>query len=105
MRKYELFCLLKSSFDIESNDQLITTIEKNIENLGGKVFEINKMGRKKLAYDLGDNRDAFCVTLNIEIDPARIKELKRYLKLNDTVLRDFVSVLKDAKTNKKEAVA
>lgn len=101
MRKYEVFCLLKSSFDIEGNDQLITNIEKNFENLGGKVLETNKMGRKKLAYEIGDNRDAFCVAFNLKIDPAKVKDLKRYLKLNDTVIRDFISLIKE----KKEAVA
>ncbi len=98
MRRYELFCLLKSSFDIEGNDQLVSGIEKGIENLGGKVLETNKAGRKKLAYEIGDNRDAFNVTFIIEMSPDKQKELKRYLKLNDSVLRDFVSLLKPKKT-------
>ncbi|OGI00506.1 MAG: 30S ribosomal protein S6 [Candidatus Melainabacteria bacterium GWF2_37_15] len=108
MRKYELFCLLKSSFDIEGNDQVISTIEKNIENFGGKILETNKAGRKRLAYEIDKNRDSFCVVYNIEIAPDKIKELKRYLKLNDNVLREYVSVLKPAKATKpapKEAVA
>jgi len=104
LRRYELFCLLKSSFDIEGNEQLVSSVEKNIENLGGKILETNKAGRKKLAYEIGDNRDAFCATFIIELSPDKLKELKRYLKLNDSVLRDFVSVLKPVKA-KEGAVA
>lgn len=102
MRKYELYCLLKSSFDIEGNDQAIANIEKNIESLGGNISDTNKIGRKKLAYEVQGNRDAFCVTFTMEIEPEKIKELKRYLKLNENVLREYVTVLKPAK---KEAVA
>ncbi len=97
MRKYELFCLLKSGFDIESNDQAVAAIEKNIENLGGKIIETDKAGRKKLAYEIARNRDAFCVVFNIEFEPAKIKELKKYLKLNENVLRDFFSLVNTKK--------
>lgn len=97
MRKYELFCLLKSGFDIEGNDQIISNVEKHIEGMGGKIVETNKAGRKKLAYEVDGNRDAFCVTFNIEMEPAKIKELKRYLKLNEVVLREYVTTLKAPK--------
>jgi small subunit ribosomal protein S6 len=94
LRTYELFCLLKAGFDIESNDQTIANIEKSIIGFGGKIISTNKMGRKRLAYDIKRNRDSFCVTFIIELDSARVKELKRYLKLNENVLRDFVTVTK-----------
>ena len=105
MRKYELLCLLKSGFDIEGNDQVISTIESHITEFGGTILEVNKAGRKKLGYDIQDNRDAFCVVFILEISPDKIKELKRYLKLNETVLRDFVSVVKTKKSAKKEVAA
>lgn len=102
MRTYELFCLLKSGFDIESNDQVITNIEKQIVGMGGKVVEINKAGRKKLAYEIDSNRDAFCVVYTMEMEPEKVKELKRYLKLNEVVLREYITAVK---ATKKAAVA
>ncbi len=95
MRTYELFCLLKTGIDIENTEQIIKNIENSIENLDGKIKETNKIGRKKLAYEIGKNKDSFCVTFNIEIEPDKLKELKRYLKLNDSVLRDFITILKE----------
>lgn len=94
MRTYELFCLLKAGFDIENVDQVIEKIETNIKNLGGNVSDCNKIGRKKLAYDVAGSKDSFCATFIMEMEPDKIKELKRILKLNEAVLRTFVSVLK-----------
>jgi len=96
LRKYELLCMLKAGFDIENTDQIIANLEKALNNLGGTILETNKIGRKRLAYDIKGNRDSFCVNFNIEIEPTKLNELKKYLKLNDNVLRDFITTLKAA---------
>lgn len=101
MQTYELLCLLKAGFDIENTDHIISNIEKAINNLGGNITSSNKIGRKRLAYVIAKQRDSFYVTFNIEIEPDKLKELKRYFKLNDTVLRNLISVLKP---NSKEVV-
>ncbi len=91
MRTYELFCLLKTGFDIENADQIVENIETSIKNLGGNTTDCNKMGRKKLAYDISGNKDSFCVTFIIEFSPDKLTELKKQLKLNENVLRNFIT--------------
>lgn len=95
MRKYELLCILKTGFDIETSDQIIANIENSIKGFGGRISSVNKIGRRKLAYDIDKNRDAFYVAFDMEIDAAKIKDLKRYLKLNESVLRNFVTIKKE----------
>jgi len=96
LRNYELLCILKTGFDIENSDQLVTGIETAIKGLGGVISNTNKIGRKKLAYEINKNRDAFYVAFDMEVDAAKIVEIKRYLKLNESVLRSFVTVKKQA---------
>ena len=98
MRKYELLCILKTGFDIETAEQLIANIENAIKGFEGKISFTNKIGRKKLAYDIDKNRDAFYVAFDIEIEAKKVIELKRYLKLNESVLRSFVTIKKETKT-------
>lgn len=100
MRTYELLCLLKAGFDIENADKAVENIENIIKKLDGNVSEYNKIGRKRLAYDIAGNRDSFCVTFNFEMEPNKLTELKRLLKLNENVLRDFIT---HAKTPTKAA--
>jgi len=107
LRKYELLCILKTGFDIESSDQTIASIENAIKGFDGSILTTNKIGRKKLAYDIDKNRDAFYVAFDIEIGAEKIIELKRYLKLNETVLRNFVLIKKEkpAKTASRPAMS
>jgi small subunit ribosomal protein S6 len=92
-----LLCILKTGFDIETSEQIIANIDNAIKNLGGTILNANKIGRKKLAYDINKNRDAFYVNFDIEIAAQKITELKRYLKLNESVLRNFVTIKKELK--------
>jgi len=92
LRKYELLCILKTGFDIESSDQLIVGIENAIKGLNGNIISINKIGRKKLAYDINKNRDAFYVVFDVEVGAEKVIDLKRYLKLNESVLRSFMTI-------------
>lgn len=97
MRNYELLCILKTGFDIETSDQVISNIEASVKNLEGNISTTNKIGRKKLAYDINKTRDGFYVVFDLEIDASKVVELKRYLKLNESVLRSFILVKKEAK--------
>ncbi len=100
MRKYELLCILKTGMDTEKVDQAIDNIQKAVENTGGKVFSADKIGRKKLAYDIQKSRDAFYVNFELEIPQEKIVSFKRTLKLDENVLRNMLTLQK-----KKVAVA
>ncbi len=100
MRKYELLCIIKTGMDTEKVDQIIENIQKAVETAGGKVFSTDKIGRKKLAYDIEKSRDAFYVNFDLEIPQEKIVSFKRTLKLDENVLRNMLTLQK-----KKAAVA
>lgn len=87
MRNYELLCIIKPNLDMEESDKVVEALEKTIKEFGGKVANVDKMGRKKLAYEIKDFKDGFYVTLKMEFVEDKIVELKRNLTLNDNVLR------------------
>lgn len=93
MKKYELLSIIKTNLDMEGIEQVVQNIEENIKNMGGQVLSMDKLGRKKLAYDIKKSRDGFYVIFNIELPENKVIDLRRYLKLNDNVLREMVSVL------------
>ncbi len=90
MKKYELLSIIKPNFDVDEVDKILAQIEEYITALNGKITDTNKIGRKKLAYDINNYRDGFYVVLKIELEPKDVKELKRNLKLNDNILRDMI---------------
>ena len=66
---------------------MVAKIEEAIVALEGKVTSTDKMGRKKLSYDIKDFRDGYFVVHNFEMDPAQVAKFNRQLRLNENVLR------------------
>lgn len=87
MKTYELLTVFKPNLDAEEVDKLIERLNAQIVEFGGKVESTDKIGRKKLAYDIQNFRDGFFVSMNLNIPAEQVAEFKRQLKLNDNILR------------------
>lgn len=87
MRNYELLSIIKPNIDSEEYDKIVAKIEEAIVALGGKVSSTDKMGRKKLSYDIKEFRDGYMVVQNFELEPNQVEKFRRQLRLNENVLR------------------
>lgn len=87
MKNYELLTVFKPNLDAEEIDKAVAKIEASITSFDGKVLNTDKIGRKRLAYDVLKFRDGFFTTFLLNIPADKITEFKRQLKLNDSVLR------------------
>ncbi len=92
MKKYDLFTIIKPNLDSDEADKVVARVEEIIKNLGGNVENCEKMGRKKLAYEIAGFVDGFIVNQVVSVPADKIVELKRQLKLNDSVIRVMFTV-------------
>lgn len=100
MKNYELLTVLKPNLDVDEVDKALLKIEEQIVGFGGKVINTDKIGRRKLAYDIQKFRDGFFSTQVLSLPAEKVTEFKRQLKLNDNILRImFIEVAKAAATN------
>ena len=99
MKKYELLTVFKPSLDSEELDKVVEKLTEEIKSYEGSVESVDKMGRKKLAYDVQGYRDGYFTNSIITIPADAIVEFKRNLKLNENVLRFMLmEVSKKAQT-------
>lgn len=99
MKNYELLAIFKPSLDSEELDKLIEKITDEVKSYKGSVVSVDKIGRKKLAYDVQGYRDGFFTTIVLSIPGEAVVEFKRNLKLNENVLRYmFMEVSKKVQT-------
>ena len=99
MKKYELLAIFKPSLDSEELDKVVEKVSDEIKSYKGSVESVDKMGRKKLAYDVQGYRDGFFTNMIISVPAESIVEFKRNLKLNENVLRFmFMEVSKKTQT-------
>lgn len=87
MRTYELLSIIKPNIDSDEYDKLVSKIEETITSLDGKVVSTDKIGRKKLSFDIKDFRDGYFTVNNFEMEPNQINKFNRQLRLNENILR------------------
>ena len=96
-RAYEIIVIVRLDVDEaavnSSIDQIRGWIEGE-ENSTGTVQKIDRWGRRKLAYEINNQREGYYVMYNAEMDPSILGELERNLNLNQTLLR-YLVVRKD----------
>ena len=90
MKKYEMLSIIKPNLDMDEVEKVIKSLEEQIASFGGNVLSVDRMGRKKLAYEIEKFRDGFFVVLNIELATEKVKELRRYIKLSESFLREMI---------------
>ena len=86
-KKYDLFTIIEPNLDSAETEKVILRIEEIVKNLKGSVVNCDKIGRKKLAYEIAGFNDGFVVNQVITIQPDKISELKRQLRLNNSIIR------------------
>jgi len=87
LKNYELLTIFKPNLDADEIDKNLSKIEDTVTGFKGKILETDKVGRKKLAYNVQKFRDGFLVNQVLSIPADKIAEFKRQLKLNDSILR------------------
>ena len=87
MKNYELLVVFKPNADADEVDKLIAKVSSDAETLGGKTESVDKIGRKKLAYEIQNFRDGFMASMVLALPEDKVAEFKRQLRLNDSILR------------------
>lgn len=87
MKNYELLTIFKPNLDSDEVDTMVAKLEEVITSFGGSIVSSDKIGRKKLAYDIQNFRDGFFFSAILSLPENKVAEFKRQLRLNDSILR------------------
>jgi small subunit ribosomal protein S6 len=95
MREYEVMLILPPDAEDAAVDGVVERITGTIAKHGGEVAQVDKWGRRRLAYEIAHHTEGYYVVARFTADPAAIPELDRVLSLADEVVR-FKVVLRQA---------
>ncbi len=90
MRKYELMVILDPDLDERTIAPSLEQFLGVIRNGGGTVDKVEMWGKRRLAYEIRKKHDGFYAVVDLNAEPAVVKELDRQLNLNESVLRTKV---------------
>ena len=87
-REYELTFIVRVDPSEEVMNETVTQVQSWIQDEGnGRVENVDRWGRRKLAYQIDGQREGYYTVMNFEGEPDMLPELERKLKLSDRILR------------------
>ena len=95
MRSYETLFILKPDLEEEAITAAIERLTALIQNNKGAVEQVNRWGKKKLAYEIQDYREGYYTLVLFQGEPETAEELDRVMRLSDEVMRHII-VRRDA---------
>jgi small subunit ribosomal protein S6 len=90
-RVYEVMFIVRPDVAEEDVDKLIAGFSTTVTGGGGVVKNVEKMGRRKLAYMVRKFNDGNYVLLTIEAGGPVVLELERRLRVTEPVIK-FITV-------------
>jgi small subunit ribosomal protein S6 len=101
VRSYEIIFILDPALADDGVDAAVTTAKGVFAKAGGEVVEVQKWGKKRLAYDIKKRREGHYVYFRAQAPGKAVAELERHLKIADPVLK-YLTVL--TQTPRRKAV-
>jgi small subunit ribosomal protein S6 len=90
-RTYELMFIVRPDMTEEDQDKLISTLGTAVSSSGGTVKNVEKMGKRRLAYMVRRFSDGMYILLTFEGGGGLVHELERRLRVTEPVIK-FLSV-------------
>ena len=90
MIDYEVTYILRPSLEEAEVEERANAISEIVKGQAGEVLSVEKLGKKRLAYEIDDLREGNYVVMRFNSNAAASKELERLLKLHEDVLRALV---------------
>ena len=88
---YEVTYILRPNLEETEADERANAVAEGVKTRGGEVLgDLEKMGKRRLAYEIDDVREGYYVVMKFRADPDGAKELERQMRLNENVLRALV---------------
>jgi small subunit ribosomal protein S6 len=93
-RSYEVMFIVRPDLVEEELDKLVGTLQNHATTAGATVKNVEKMGKRRLAYDVKKFQDGQYVLFTLASDGKSVHELERRLRVTEPVIK-FITVRTD----------
>ena len=90
MNSYELVYIIPSQSTDEEKEAQIALVNSMIEKDGGKIESVERLGNKKLAYEIDKKREGYYVLVNFTADAKVPNKLGALLSITNGIMRYIV---------------
>ena len=92
MRTYEMAIVMRGDLADEDRASQLETIQGWVKTNGGNIAKVDNWGRRRLAYEINNQRDGYYTLITAEMPAQAPHELERNLRINENVVRFLITV-------------
>jgi small subunit ribosomal protein S6 len=89
--KYETIFIVDPKVDEESTREIINKFKELIE-ANGTLDGVDEWGKRRLAYEINDEREGYYVLMNFTAPTSFPQELDRVYKITEGIMRSIIIV-------------
>ncbi len=93
MRRYELMLLLRPDLEDDRLQAAVEKVTRAIVNAGGSLSKVSPWGKRRLAYEIKNFRDASYFLIHFDIQPSAVREIERGMLISEEILRHLVTLI------------
>lgn len=92
MKLYETTVIYDPGLEEARVNEEVDRVTQSITQAGGEVAEVQRWGKRKLAYMIGKRRDGTYVHVKHKSPATLIAEMERRFRLNEGILRHLTVI-------------
>jgi len=96
LNTYETVIIVSASLEDEDIDKIIKRYEEFFKNNNVEILQIEKWGRKRMAYHINKIRTGFYFLIRFKSEGYFVKKFERALQIDEQILR-YLTVRLDKK--------
>ena len=89
INKYESVIIVNPNLD-EAALKAVEDKFTGIINENGKVEKVDKMGKRRLAYEIKKQKEGYYMVFEFESKPEAIAELERIYRITDDIMKYII---------------
>jgi len=91
VKNYESVIILNATLEDEQIEVSLNKILDSIKSYGGEIKDLDKWGRKRLAYPIEKAKSGYYIVIRFAAPTEAIARIERVFRLDETVIR-FLTV-------------
>ncbi len=92
-KQYESVVIINATLEDDKVESVIKKIQDTLTNGGAEITDVEKWGRKRLAYPIKKQKTGYYVVIRFISDPAFIAKLDRFYRLEEEIYRSLTVIL------------
>lgn len=90
MKNYDSMIIAKSDSTEDDIQSIIDKVTAIVETNNGKVTNVDKIGKRKLAYEIKKNKEGYYICIEFSVDASAIAEIEKYYRISEDIIKQII---------------